>query len=54
MYCLCFVTCLQAGEMEVPNPLFAEPPPSTLSPETIELNPTDGQEPPLVNGFKEP
>lgn len=43
-----------AGEMEVPNPLFAEPPPSTLSPETIEPNPTDGQEPPLVNGFKEP
>lgn len=42
-----------AGEMEVPNPLFAEPPPSALSPEVVEEPPTDGQDPPLVNGFKE-
>lgn len=40
-----------AGEIEVPNPLFSEPPPSA---ENIEP-PSEGQEPsPLVNGFKEP
>jgi hypothetical protein len=43
-----------AGEIEVPNPLFSEPPPSALSPEAVEPPPTDDQEPALVNGFKEP